>query len=57
MAEPRKVTLISQQGDEFEVDVAVACMSTLVKTMVEEGEAKTAAKASPELVLCFTARG
>ncbi|PHJ26138.1 suppressor of kinetochore protein 1 [Cystoisospora suis] len=38
MAEPRKVTLISQQGDEFEVDVAVACMSTLVKTMVEEDE-------------------
>ncbi|PFH31746.1 putative suppressor of kinetochore protein 1 [Besnoitia besnoiti] len=32
----RKVTLVSQEGDEFDVDIEVASMSALIKTMVEE---------------------
>ena len=31
----RKVCLVSQQGDSFEVSVGIARMSELVKTMIE----------------------
>ena len=36
---PQKVTLVSQEGDSFEVDGKVAMMSELVKTMIG-GEAE-----------------
>jgi hypothetical protein len=34
---PRVVHLVSQEGDQYEVDVEVCKMSELVKTMLPEG--------------------
>ncbi|OQR85536.1 S-phase kinase-associated protein 1A [Achlya hypogyna] len=36
--EERKVNLVSQDGDSFEVTQAVACVSELVKTMIADEE-------------------
>lgn len=33
----RKVSLVSQEGDAYEVDIEVCKMSELVKTMLPEG--------------------
>eukprot|EP00920_Eleutheroschizon_duboscqi_P004085 GHVT01009496.1.p1 GENE.GHVT01009496.1~~GHVT01009496.1.p1 ORF type:complete len:167 (+),score=21.85 GHVT01009496.1:1757-2257(+) len=37
-SENRRVTLVSSEGDEFQVERSVACMSTLVKNMLEDSD-------------------